>query len=69
MFEESAHGATFVSLDQVHQVLLAILGFVDDANNQVNEFHNNDMTIERLLSLFNKIVNSGQSFFGFQEAF
>ena len=51
MFEESAHGATFVCPDQVHQVLLTILGFIDDANNQVNEFCKNDVTIERLLSL------------------
>eukprot|EP00957_Ditylum_brightwellii_P008436 639003-Ditylum_brightwellii.AAC.1 len=41
MFDEFAHGATFVSPDQVHQVLLTILRFVDDANNQVNEFVNN----------------------------
>eukprot|EP00957_Ditylum_brightwellii_P189905 14457143-Ditylum_brightwellii.AAC.1 len=33
MFDESAHSATFISPDQVHQVLLTILGFVDDANN------------------------------------
>ena len=51
MFEESAHGATFVSPDQVHQVLLAILGLVNDANNQENEFRNNYVTIERSLSL------------------
>eukprot|EP00957_Ditylum_brightwellii_P054412 4122588-Ditylum_brightwellii.AAC.1 len=51
MFDESAHGATFVSPDQVHQVLLTILGFVDDTNNQVNEFCNNNVTIKRLLSL------------------
>eukprot|EP00957_Ditylum_brightwellii_P076773 5835412-Ditylum_brightwellii.AAC.1 len=51
MFEESAHGATFVSPDQVHHVLLAILGFVNNANNQVNEFCNSDVAIERLLSL------------------
>eukprot|EP00957_Ditylum_brightwellii_P007049 533487-Ditylum_brightwellii.AAC.1 len=51
MFDESAHDATFVSPDQVHQVLRTILGFVDNANNQVNEFVNNKVTIEQLLSL------------------
>eukprot|EP00957_Ditylum_brightwellii_P016010 1206297-Ditylum_brightwellii.AAC.1 len=51
MFDESAHGATFVSPDQVYQALLSILGFVDDANNQVNEFRNNYVTIKRFLSL------------------
>eukprot|EP00957_Ditylum_brightwellii_P194264 14795296-Ditylum_brightwellii.AAC.1 len=51
MFDGSVHGATFVSPDEVHQVLLTILGFVDNANNQVNEFCNNKVTIERLLSL------------------
>jgi hypothetical protein len=51
MFDESAHEATFVSPDQVHQVLLSILGFIDNANSQMNEFCNNDVTIERLLSL------------------
>eukprot|EP00957_Ditylum_brightwellii_P085610 6512629-Ditylum_brightwellii.AAC.1 len=54
MFEEPSHGTTFVSPDQVHQVLLTILGFVNNKNNQVNEFCNNDMTIERLLSLIQK---------------
>eukprot|EP00957_Ditylum_brightwellii_P083172 6324027-Ditylum_brightwellii.AAC.1 len=51
MFDESAHGATFVSPDHVHRVLLTILGFFDDANNQVNKFVNNDVTIERLQSI------------------
>eukprot|EP00957_Ditylum_brightwellii_P140240 10685465-Ditylum_brightwellii.AAC.1 len=46
IFEESTYGATFVGPDQVHQVLLDILGFVGDVNNQLNEFCNNNVTIE-----------------------
>eukprot|EP00957_Ditylum_brightwellii_P211456 15366183-Ditylum_brightwellii.AAC.2 len=49
IYEESAHGAEFISPDQDVSILLAVLGLVDDVNNQVNKFHQNDVTVQQLL--------------------
>eukprot|EP00957_Ditylum_brightwellii_P074965 5696845-Ditylum_brightwellii.AAC.1 len=49
IYEQSAHGTEFVNTDQDVSILLAILGFVDGMNNQVNKFHQNDVTVQELL--------------------
>eukprot|EP00957_Ditylum_brightwellii_P145220 11060990-Ditylum_brightwellii.AAC.1 len=38
IYEQTAHSAEFISPDQDISILLAILGFVDDVNKQVNKF-------------------------------
>eukprot|EP00957_Ditylum_brightwellii_P079636 6055823-Ditylum_brightwellii.AAC.1 len=49
IYEQSANRAEFVSPDQDVNIPLAILGFVDDVNNQVNKFQNKKVTVQELL--------------------
>eukprot|EP00957_Ditylum_brightwellii_P066663 5059095-Ditylum_brightwellii.AAC.1 len=41
IYEQSANGAEFISPDKATTLVLAILGFVDNVTNQVNEFTDN----------------------------
>eukprot|EP00957_Ditylum_brightwellii_P098896 7534087-Ditylum_brightwellii.AAC.1 len=41
IYEQSANSAEFISPDKGIALVLAILGFVDDVTNQVNEFTDN----------------------------
>eukprot|EP00957_Ditylum_brightwellii_P118047 9002815-Ditylum_brightwellii.AAC.1 len=43
IYEQSANGAKFISLDRAIALVFAILGFVDDISNQVNVFTDNQV--------------------------
>eukprot|EP00957_Ditylum_brightwellii_P145793 11101774-Ditylum_brightwellii.AAC.1 len=49
IYKQSANRAEFVSPDQDIRILLVILGFVDNVNNQVNKFRNNEVMVQELL--------------------
>eukprot|EP00957_Ditylum_brightwellii_P163626 12458238-Ditylum_brightwellii.AAC.1 len=47
-YDDEVHGATFVSPDKQINAKVTLLGLVDDATNQVNEFLNNKVTAQEL---------------------
>eukprot|EP00957_Ditylum_brightwellii_P212376 15367206-Ditylum_brightwellii.AAC.3 len=48
IYDEEAHGATFISPDKKINAKLAILGQVGNITSQVNEFLNNEVTAQEL---------------------
>eukprot|EP00957_Ditylum_brightwellii_P025984 1964488-Ditylum_brightwellii.AAC.1 len=55
--EQSANGAEFISPDKTIAIILAVLGFVNNVTNQVNELTDNQITTTQLLS---KMREGGQ---------